>query len=63
MPMLWVYDHYKYVHSYSAGIDLVYRRQILTTKVFPRAVRVKRGRISSIVCTLTYGQKEIIARH
>ena len=25
----------------SAGIDLVYRRRILTTKVYPRAVRAK----------------------
>ena len=28
---------YKYFHSYSAGID--FTRQILTTKVGPRAVR------------------------
>ena len=46
--MLWVYDHFKYFYSYSAGIDFspsesdVYRRQILTTKVDPRAVRVTR---------------------
>ena len=32
--MLWVYEHY----FYSAGID--FSRQILTTKVDPRAVRV-----------------------
>ena len=45
-PMLWVYAHYKYFYSYSAGID--FRRQTLTcadvsltTKVAPRAVRVK----------------------
>ena len=43
--MLWVYGHYKYFYSYSARIDfsrqnLMYRRQILTTKVDPRAVRV-----------------------
>ena len=31
--MLWVYGRYKYVNSYSAGIDF--------TKVYPRAVRVK----------------------
>ena len=37
--MLWVYDHYKYFYSYSAGI--VFIRQILTTKVDPRAERVK----------------------
>ena len=45
--MLRVYDHYKYVYSYSAEIDL--RRQNLTSvdvklrltsKVDPRAVRV-----------------------
>ena len=37
--MLWVYEHLKYVYSYSAGID--FSRQILTTKVDPRAVRAK----------------------
>ena len=37
--MLWVFDHYKYFDSYSAGID--FRRQKLTSKVGPRAVRVK----------------------
>ena len=45
--MLWVYDHdhYKYVYSYTAGIDFrtsepdVHRRQMLTSKVDPRAVR------------------------
>ena len=41
--MLSVHDQYKYMYkymySYSAGIDL--RRQILKTKVDPRAVRVK----------------------
>ena len=42
--MLWVYDHWKYFYAYSVEIDFsrdVYRRQILTTKVDPRAVRVK----------------------
>ena len=34
-----VYGDYKYCYSYSAGID--FRRQILTTKVDPRAIRVK----------------------
>ena len=36
------YGHYKYVYSYSAGSTEsdVYRRQILSTKVDPRAVRV-----------------------
>ena len=38
MPMLRVYGHYKYFHSYSAGI--VFRRQNLTSKVDPCAVRV-----------------------
>ena len=40
---LWVYDHYKYLYSYSAGIDCmdVYSRQILTSKVDPSAVRVR----------------------
>ena len=44
--MLWVYGKYKYFYSYSAGMDFslsesdVYRRQILTTKVDPRAVWV-----------------------
>ena len=37
--MVWVYGHYKYFYSYSAGID--FRRQILSTKLDPRAVRVK----------------------
>ena len=37
--MLWGYGHYKYFYSYSAGI--VFRCQILTSKVYPRAVRVK----------------------
>ena len=37
--MLWVYGHYEYFNSYSAGID--FRRQILTSKIDPRAVRVK----------------------
>ena len=39
IPMLWVYDHYKYVYSYSAGI--ICRCHILTSKVDPRALRVK----------------------
>ena len=28
IPMLWVYGHYKYVYSYSAGVD--FSRQNLT---------------------------------
>ena len=39
--MLWVYGHKKYVYSYSAWIVRIFSRQILTTKVDPRAVRVK----------------------
>ena len=41
--MLWVYGHYNYFYSYNAGIDFSrqYRRQILTTKVYPRAVMNK----------------------
>ena len=38
IPVLWVYGHYKYIYSYSAGID--FRRQILTSKVDPRSVGV-----------------------
>ena len=45
IPMLWVNGHYKYSYSYSAGID--FRRQNLTTKVDPRAERVK---LISMVC-------------
>ena len=37
--MLRVYDHYKYVYSYSAGIE--FSRQILTIKVHHRAAKVK----------------------
>ena len=46
IPMLWVYGHLKYFYSYSPGIDFsrhrrhVYRRQILTTKVYHCVVRV-----------------------
>ena len=29
IPMLWVYGHYKYLNSYSVGID--FRRQNLTS--------------------------------
>ena len=38
--VLWVYNQYKYIYSYSAGIN--FRRQILTSKIDPRAVRVKK---------------------
>ena len=42
-----VFGHYKYFHSYSVGDRLyssesdVYRRQILSNKVDPRAVRAR----------------------
>ena len=47
--MLWVYAHYKYINSYSAGID--FRQDNLTSadvrfwrlKSDPRAVRVREG--------------------
>ena len=48
--MVWIYGHYKYFYSFSAGIDFkrqnlsesdVYIRQILTSNVDPRDVRVK----------------------
>ena len=39
--MLLVYSRYRYVDPFSVGI--VFRRQILTFKVDPRAVRVKVG--------------------
>ena len=32
IPMLWVYGHYKYFYSYSAGI--VFRRQNLTSTIW-----------------------------
>ena len=35
--MLWVYDHKKYLYSYSAGID--FSHQNLMTKVDPYTVR------------------------
>ena len=48
IDVLWVYGHYKYVYSYSAGIHPfstsesdVCRGQILMTKVDPRPVSVK----------------------
>ena len=41
--MLWVYDHYKYFNSYSAGIDFSHQNLTSTEshKVYPRPVRVK----------------------
>ena len=50
--MLWVYGHYKYFYSFSAGIDLdvrsdVCRRQVLTSKVDPHAVRINNNDVFS----------------
>ena len=50
--MLWVYDHYENVYSYSAWIDfrgstlvvIICRLQIMTTKVDARTVMVKPSR-------------------
>ena len=39
--MLWVYDHYKYVYSFSAGID--FRRQNLTSTDDLCAERIKQN--------------------
>ena len=54
--MLWVYGHYKQFYSYSAGIDFSRqnRRQILTTKVDPRAVRVNPYKADMYLHTFTY---------
>ena len=42
--MLSAYGHYKYFNSYSAlDVRIVCSRQILMSKVDPRAVRVKPG--------------------
>ena len=38
IPIVWVYGHYIYVHSFNAVI--AFRRQNLTIKVDPRAVSV-----------------------
>ena len=46
IPVLWVDGDYKYFHSHSAGIDFrrqnltSYRRQILTSNIVPRTVKV-----------------------
>ena len=44
--MLWVYDHYEYFYSYSAGID--FRRQILSTEVDPRTIWVNLWSAASV---------------
>ena len=46
--MLWIYGHYKYCISYSAGIDI--RRQNLTSTVDPRAECVKPTMLSDSHC-------------
>ena len=38
IPVLWVYGHYKYFYSHSAGID--FGRQNLTSKDGPGAVGI-----------------------
>ena len=57
IPMLWVYGHYKY-YSYSAGID--YRRQVLTSKVDPRAVRV--NPLTAELFNLNFHPLEVVSR-
>ena len=43
--MLWVYGHYKYFYSYSAGIDFSRQNPTSTdVRFYPRAVRVKPSR-------------------
>ena len=49
--MLWVYSHYKYSYSYSAGIDFdVYRRQILMANVDTRCKSAKLINICKHLC-------------
>ena len=48
--MLWVYDHYKYFYSYSAGID--FTRQNVMSKVDPSAVGAKSNHPSQIYAYL-----------
>ena len=55
IPVLCVYGHLEYVYSYGAWID--FRRQILTSKVDSRSVRVRgdttsAGRIYQAKCGL-----------
>ena len=52
--MLWVYGHYNFFNSFSAGpsLDVRIRRQILTYKDAPLAERVKnRAYFSGMVLT------------
>ena len=53
--MLWVHSHWKYFYSYSVGIG----RQILMTKVDPRAVRVKAG-IANTISSFPQKKKKIL---
>ena len=46
IPMLWVYDHYKYFNSFNAGT--VFIRQILMHKDGPRTERVNPGGSSEL---------------
>ena len=63
--MLWICDHYhdyQYVYSCSAGID--FRRQILTSKVDPRTVRVNVGLIyQNSLATAIYNLKWLKITH
>ena len=50
--MSWMYGKYKYAYSYSAGIDFSRHNLTstdVTSKVDPRAVRVKRNWISTLL--------------
>ena len=49
--MLWVYGHYNYCNSFSAGI--VYRREILMSKDGPRTERVHPSTTKVHFCRLT----------
>ena len=44
IPMLWVYDHYKYFNSFSA--EIVFIRQNMMYKDCPRTERVNVGELS-----------------
>ena len=62
--MLGVYGYYKYVYSYCAGIDC--RRQNLTSKVDPRAVRIKGlipGALHSKIIIYDVQLLEVVSRY
>ena len=48
IPMIWVHCHYKYVYSYSAGID--FRRQKLTstTEYFTKRSCLTRRKVRAV---------------